>query len=96
MPFKVVKWGYATPLASGTCHCGQPMVYNLQAGVIGHTDPSANEVCAEPWPDRPNPAPYATSRVAQGVMDRAGECYDRLVLDEPTTAAPALGIGGAR
>ena len=26
--FEVVKWSHPTPLADGTCHCGQPIKYD--------------------------------------------------------------------
>lgn len=90
--FEVTKWGYSVQLADGTCHCGRPIKYNLCGGVIGHVDPDANAVCAEPWPDVPAPERYAASRAVAAELQRAGEVLDQALGVQPTVSAPALGL----
>jgi hypothetical protein len=77
--FTVGKWGHWEPLADGVCHCGQPLKYNLRAGYVGHADPAVNEVCAEPWPDVPNPTGYEVARRFAATLKRAGVALDRAV-----------------
>lgn len=77
-PMQVSKWGHWEPLADGTCHCGQPLKYNLRVGYVGHADPATNEVCPEPWPDVPNPTGYELSRRITEVVGRH-EVLDRAV-----------------
>ena len=76
---QVQKWGHWEPLADGTCHCGQPLKYNLAASLIGHTDPAVNEMCPEPWPDWPNPGRYELARRFAATIKRAGVVFDRSV-----------------
>lgn len=89
--FTVAKWGQLEPLADGTCHCGQPMKYNLAAGIVGHTDPAVNATCTEPWPDVPNPSAWALSRGVTATLGRLGAAMDRVALteDPPTTVLKA-------
>lgn len=77
-PTQVAKWGQWESLADGTCHCGQPLKYNLSAGYVGHADPAVNGACPEPWPDAPNPAMYEMSRRITDVVMRH-EVSDRTV-----------------
>ena len=78
-PMQVTKWGQWEALADGTCHCGQPIKYNLSAGFVGHADPAVNEACPEPYPDVPNPVGYETARRFVATVRRADEAFDRQV-----------------
>lgn len=47
----VTKIAYRYPVATGTCHCGQPLLYNLAVGFIDHSDPAHAEQCSNPYPE---------------------------------------------
>lgn len=83
--YTVAKWGQSQAVAEAPCGgCGQPMLYNLAVGYVGHTD-AAVDPCDEPWPDEPRPG-YVKRIFAQVEADaaalrRAGPILDRLIED---------------
>lgn len=91
--FTVSHWAASIPVAYGTCGtCGQPVVYNLAAKVVGHTAGAINP-CEWPWPGEPMPAGV---KAQFQLVRRLSADVDRALAALPTAHAPALGIGDAR
>ncbi|GAA0720096.1 hypothetical protein Drose_06365 [Dactylosporangium roseum] len=85
----VRHWAANVPVNHGTCGtCGQPVVYNLAAKVVGHTV-DAVDPCEWPWPGEPMPDDV---RAEIEYWRAAGEAVDRWLAQQPTTDAPALGV----
>lgn len=84
-PFTVAKWGHTAPLAEAECGgCGQPMLYNLAVGFVGHTE-AAVDPCDEPWPDEPRPEwvkeAFRQVEADRETLRRAGPILDRLLAE---------------
>lgn len=85
----VGTWARTVPVNHGVCGtCGQPVVYNLAAKVVGHTA-DAVDPCEWPWPGEPMPD-YVKAEIE--FWRRGAEVFDRWLSGQPTVSAPALGV----